>query len=356
MNILTGYIVKEVLKGSFLALLLLLTLFNLYSFSDELKDLGKGNYQLREIFIYLALNTPAVFHDIVPSGALIGSIFVLGAMANNSEIIAMRAAGLSVFWIIRSVMLAGVFLVLISVLIGEFIAPDAQKAAQLLKTTTQNDRVVMLAKYGIWLREGNHFVNIRQMTGKSELTDISFFQLDKNHHLTQVKHAQTGKFLGHDQWQLQNIQTTQLFNGSTSASHVDEERWRTSIAPDLLDIVVVTAANLSTYDLAKYIDFLKDNNQKSQTFEAAFWTRVLNPFVTFVMLLVSTPFVIGIKRGTGVGGRLVIGIVIGLSFNILDQIIGHIGIVYNLNPLVMALLPSALVLIAALYAINRLKQ
>ena len=355
MNILTGYIIKEVLKGSFLALLFLLTLFNLFTFSDELKDLGKGSYQLPEIFSYLALSTPTVFYDLVPSAALIGSIFVLGAMANNSEIIAMRAAGLSVFWIIRSVMLAGVILVTIAIAVGEFIAPETERAAQLLKTTAQNNRVVMRAKYGVWLREGNSFVNIREISGKSSLTDISYYELDKNHRLTLVKHAQSGKFLGQDQWQLQNVHSSQLFENKVSASNADQESWKTSIAPELLDIVMVTATDLSSYDLAKYIDFLKENNQKSQAFEAAFWARVLNPFVTFVMLLVSTPFVIGIKRGTGVGGRLVIGIVLGLSFNILDQIVSHLGIVYNLNPLLIAILPSTLVLIAATYSINRLK-
>jgi lipopolysaccharide export system permease protein len=355
MNILTRYIVKEVLKGSVLALLLLLTLFNLFSFSDELKDIGKGSYQLHEILLYLALTTPTVFYDLVPSGALIGSIFVLGSMANNSEIIAMRAAGVSVFGIIRSVMLAGVFLVTLSVLIGEFIAPETERAAQLLKTTAQNNRVVMQAKYGVWLREGNSFVNIRQISGKSQLTDISFYQLDKQHHLQQTRHAQTGSFLGQNQWQLKNVKTSQLFQNSVIGTQTEKEVWQTSIAPDLLDVAVLTASNLSTYDLGKYIEFLKENNQKSQAFEAAFWARVLNPFVTFVMLLVSTPFVIGIKRGTGVGGRLLIGIVIGLSFNILDQIISHLGIVYNLNPLLMALLPSSLALLTASYFINRLK-
>jgi lipopolysaccharide export system permease protein len=355
MNILTSYIVKEVLKGSFFALILLLTLFNLFSFSDELKDLGKGNYQLREIIIYLALSTPAVFYTLIPSAALIGSIFVLGGLANNSEIIAMRAAGLSIFGVIRSVMLAGVILVSVAIAVGEFIAPETERAAQLLKTTAQNNRVVMRAKYGIWLREGNSFVNIRQIEKKSNLIDISYYDLDKAHHLKQVKHAQTGNFVGDEKWQLNQVKTTQLFKNSVSASHAETEYWKTSIAPELLDIVVVTATNLSSFDLAKYIGFLKGNNQKSQTFEAAFWARVLNPFVTFVMLLVSAPFVIGIKRGTGVGGRLIIGIIIGLSFNILDQLTSHIGIVYNFNPLLTALLPSTLVLIAASYAIHKLR-
>ncbi len=355
MNILTAYIVKEVLKGSFLALLLLLTLFNLFSLSDELKDLDKGNYGLEEIFTYLALSTPSVFYDLVPSGALIGSIFVLGTMANHREIIAMRASGLSIFWIIRSVMLAGLVLVIISALIGEFVAPRTERAAQLLKTKAQNNRVVMQTKYGLWLREGNNFINVREISGKSQLSDVSIFHLDDKHHLKEVTHAQVANFVENELWQLKNVQKTQLFSNNVVAKSAAMQTWNTSIAPDLVDIVVMTSANLSSLDLAKYIDFLKENNQKSQQFEAALWSRLLNPFVTFVMLLVSAPFVIGIRRGTSIGGRLMIAIVIGLSFDVLDKLISNVGIVYNFNPILTAMFPSTLVLIIASYAISRLK-
>jgi lipopolysaccharide export system permease protein len=58
MNVLSFYIAKEILKGSFIVLLILLTLFNLFTFADELKDLGKGHYGLKEIFYYLSLTSP----------------------------------------------------------------------------------------------------------------------------------------------------------------------------------------------------------------------------------------------------------------------------------------------------------
>ena len=108
-------------------------------------------------------------------------------------------------------------------------------------------------------------------------------------------------------------------------------------------------------DNFQYIDFLKENNQKSQTFEAAFWGRLINPLVTFVMLMVATPFVIGIKRGSSMGGRLMLGIIIGMAFNILDKIINHMGLVYSLDPMLMAILPSALVFSGACYAVNKVK-
>ncbi len=355
MNILSRHIVKEVLKGSFLALLLLLTLFNLFTFSDELKDMGKGNYGLKEIFWYLALTSPRVLYELVPSSALLGSLFVLGAMANNREIVAMRAAGLSVMWIIRSVMLAGVVLVMVAIGVGEFVAPKTERSAQLLKTTSQHNKVILHTRYGIWLREGEKFINIREIEGKARLADISIFQMSDDRKLERIIHAESGHFVDDEQWMLKDIRRSDVTEKKITPSHADEQLWKTGIAPDLLKIVMVKSDNLSLYDLAQYIDFLKENNQKSHTFEAAFWGRLVNPFITFVMLMVATPFVIGIKRGTGFGSRLMLGIVIGMAFNILDRIINHMGLVYGLNPIVMAFLPSALVFAAACYAVNRVK-
>jgi lipopolysaccharide export system permease protein len=102
-----------------------------------------------------------------------------------------------------------------------------------------------------------------------------------------------------------------------------------------------------------YIDFLKHNNQKSQRYEVAFWSRLVNPLVTFVMLMVSAPLVIGIGRGSSTGARILIGIVIGEMFDAFDKMVGHAGLIYDLNPILVAVLPSILVFCAAVYALRR---
>ena len=196
MNVLTGYIVREILKGSFVALLLLLTLFNLFTFSDELKDLGKGSYGLKEIFYYLTLTSPRVFYELVPASALLGSLFILGAMGNNRELIAMRAAGLSVLGIIKAVMVAGAILVFISLLVGEFVAPVTERMAQLIKVSAQNKQVLMNAKYGLWLREDKKFINVRQIVDDGHLADISIYELDDQQHLHEALHADEAVFPG----------------------------------------------------------------------------------------------------------------------------------------------------------------
>lgn len=352
MMVLTDYIVREILKGSFISIILLLTLFNLFTFSDELGDLGNG-YGLKQIFYYLALTSPTTFYELMPASALLGSLFVLGAMANNHEITAMRAAGLSVFGIIRGVLVAGVVLVVVSILVGEFIAPEAQKKAQVLKATIGSKQVMLNNMYGMWLREDKRFINVRKIEDNGNLSDISIYDIDDQQHLYQTTHAERAIFLGHKNWRLEDIKQSIISTEQMQSATRAQQDWKSAIAPDLLDLSVVNPDNLSLIDLAKYVNFLKGNHQKSLQFELALWGRVVNPLVTFIMLLVSAPFVIGIKRGISAGGRMLIGVVIGMGFNIIDKIVGHLGLIYELNPPLVAFTPSLIVLALAIRAIRR---
>lgn len=353
MNVLTGYMAKEILKGAFLAILFLLTLFNLFTFTDEMRDLGKGSYGLKEIALYLALTSPRVFYELVPASALLGSLFILGAMANNRELIAMQAAGLSVPGIIRAVMTAGAILVLISIGVGEYVAPIAERKAQLIKSTAQHDQIPMHSLYGIWLRENNKFINVRKIEDNGDLADISIYALNDNRRLQSALHADQASFLGDKQWQLKQIRQSDISTEKMQAAAFPEQRLTSSIAPDILNITVVSPDNLSILELSRYVDFLKQNHQKSQVFELALWGRLVNPFVTFVMLMISAPFVIGVRRGISVGARMIIGVIIGLGFNIIDKIVGHLGLIYELNAPLVALLPSLLTFIAAFWTLRR---
>ncbi|SJM93954.1 LPS export ABC transporter permease LptG [Crenothrix polyspora] len=353
MNVLTLYIVKEILKGSFVALVCLLTLFNLFTFSDELGYLGKNNYGLKEIFYYVALTSPTVIYELIPAAALLGSLFVLGNMANNRELIAMQSSGLAISGIVKSTLLAGAVLVTIAFLVGEFIAPLGERMGQKIKILSQNPNAIMHSRYGLWLRENNQFINVRRIQDDGKLANINLYEIDKQHHLHSATYAQQATFLGKQQWRLEQPRQSLV---SSQQMHVVKQRqrlWQSSIDPQLFKMVTVDPNNLSLYDLATYVDFLQDNHQKSLTFELAFWGRIVNPLVTFVMLLISVPFVIGIKRGISAGSRIMIGVVIGMSFNIVDKIASHMGLIYEFNAPLVAIFPSALVLFITLAVIKK---
>jgi lipopolysaccharide export system permease protein len=353
MNVLTYYIVKEILKGSFVALLCLLTLFNLFTFSDELGDLGKGHYGLKEIFYYVTLTSPTVFYELIPASALLGSLFILGNMANNRELVAMQAAGLPIFGIVKSVLAAGAVLVIIAFLVGEFVAPLGERMGQKLKLTSQNQNAILHSRYGLWLREGNQFINVRRIQDDGKLAVINIYEIDDKRHLRRLISAKQATFLGKQQWQLEQIRQSEVSTQQMLAKKERQRIWKSSIDPQLFKMVTVNPNNLSLYDLAMYVDFLKENHQKSQAFELAFWGRIVNPLVTFVMLLVSVPFVIGIKRGVSAGNRILIGVVIGMGFNIIDKIASHMGLIYELNAPLVAMLPSVVVLAVTLFAVRK---
>ncbi len=357
MKILTAYIVKEILKGTLIAILLLITLVNVFTFRDELKHLGEGNYGLKEAAMYVTLVTPTVFYELMPSAALLGSLFVLGAMQSNRELVAMRMSGISLLGLIRSVLLAGGILVLVSVAIGEFIAPLSQRTAKLIRSEAQtgHQKVVWQSLYGLWLRDGNKFINIRQIQKTGDLANVNIYELGEQDRVVRMTHADEALYAGDDRWVLKGVEATEVKDNRISAYTQSELTWESSIDPDLLKIVAVEPENLSLYDLAMYIQFLKENNQKAHTFELAFWGRVVNPLVTLVMLLVATPFVLGFKRAEATGPRMMMGVLIGLSFHVIDKIVGNAGLVYGFSPALAAVLPSMLVLSGALYAIYRLR-
>ena len=213
----------------------------------------------------------------------------------------------------------------------------------------------MNSKYGVWLREGSNYVNVRQAEEDGRLADISIYELDNDRHLNKAVHADKAIFLGDKTWKLVNTKESVISTDQIQVTQQAEKIWHSSIAPNLLKIVVVDPDNLSLYDLAMYVDFLKTNRQKSHSYEFAFWGRAVNPLTTFIMMLVSAPFVIGIHRGISVGARIMLGVTIGMGFNIFNKIINHMGLIYNFNPPLVAILPSLIVFSLVLFAIKKAK-
>jgi lipopolysaccharide export system permease protein len=347
------YIAREVIKGTLVAILVLLTLLTFFTFADELGDMGKGDYGMRQIVKYLLLTLPRNFYELLAPAALVGSLVTLGALANHRELVAMQAAGVSRARIIAGVMLGGLILLALSVFVGELIAPPSERAAQNLKSIAQSKQVTSRTRYGFWVRDGDVFINIRSMNERQTLGDISIYDVDENRQITRATHAVEAK---HDglQWRLKDINTT-LFKGSEiTTENQTEADWSSVLAPELLNAFIIRPENLSALELSRYVDYLRENGQTSMLVEQAFWGRLVNPFVTLVMLMVAVPFVLTVRREVGTGQRVVAGVVIGLGFHLFDKMFGHLGLVYEFNPLFSVAFPTLLALFGVMVAMWRI--
>lgn len=355
MDTLNKYIAREVFKGTAISLLVLVTIVDFFTFADELRSIGQGQYGFWAIVKYVVLTSPSVLYDLFPSAALIGTMFALGSMANNHEIVAMRSAGVSVVGIIWAVMRAGILLAIFSMNIGELVAPTANRIAREFKSTTKDNRVAFWLQYGFWTRDGRSFINIRQIEDRTKLGEITIFNLDFDRGLESIRDAGKANYLDTEKrWLLSNVVNTLFDRNRVTVEKNRQSDWESVINPDFLDVVIVNPGNLSILGLHRHIRFLKDNGQQSNKFELAFWQRVIHPLVTLVMLLVAMPFVLNVSRSVSIGQRMLVGVVIGLLFILFDRTVGHLGLVYSLDPIIAAMLPGTIFLIFSLVFIKRM--
>ncbi|OQY54335.1 MAG: LPS export ABC transporter permease LptG [Candidatus Parabeggiatoa sp. nov. 2] len=356
MNKIDIYIGKTVIAGILIVLLVLVGLFTFFGFIDEIDDIGKQRYGLWEAIQYVALEVPRHIYDLFPSAALLGSLLGLGMLANNSELTVMRAAGVSIVRIALSVLLGGLVLTLVAMLIGETIAPRSEQYANSMRSLAQseheNRQMVFSSRYGFWARDGNDFINIRTIFPDGSFGSIALYEFDAAQHLRALTYARTAYYQD-GQWLLKDVEKTLIEATKVTRQFLESTTWNAVLNPELVKIVVVRPHKLSSLGLHKYIQYLRQNGQRTTQYELAFWTRLSYPLVGATMIFLAIPFVFGSLRSVSVGQRIFVGALLGVGFHMLNQTTGNIGLVYGINPAISAFLPPILFLAMAVALMRR---
>lgn len=354
MMIFDRYIAKTVLISTLLALLILSALDTFFAFVAEIGDIGHGDYGVAQALQFIALTLPGRIHQLFPMAALLGCLMGLGALASNNELVVMRASGMSITRLIRSVAQAGLVLLVMAALLGEYVAPASEQLAQSQRALAMTRQIVMKSSYGFWARDGKRFVNIRQILPESHLGGVSIYEFDANNRLLSSTYAAMATYDG-KQWLLQDIQQSLIGMDSVTTRHFAQSVWPSLLTPNLLKVVSVKPEDLSARDLHKYIDYLRKNKLDTQRFEQAFWARLIEPLAGMVMLVLAVPFALGTVRKVGAGQRILIGTLIGMAFYLLNQTVGQFGQVYGFNPLLSASLPTLLFLMLGIVLLRRVR-
>jgi len=348
MKILDLYIGRAVIMGTVIVMMVLLTLLGFLTLMDELGDVGEGRYQAGDAFLFVLLTLPRFAYEVSPMAALLGGLIGLGGMANNSELIAMRAAGISYTRIVLSVLQAGALMLVIALFFGEVIAPETEQYAQTMRSQALAKQVTLKTKYGFWARDGNAYINIRNILPGSRLEDIYIYEYDDEKQLKFSTHAKTAKY-ENDQWLLEDIKQSQFTDDGVQSRTIDYAKWDSMLDPGLLNVVSLNPHILPAWGLYKYIRFLQTNGQDAKTYEVAFWGKMVTPLVTLVMLYLSLPFVFGQLRSSGIGQRIFMGAMVGSGFFLMSKAFSYMAVVYDLNALFAASFPGLLLFVAALF-------
>jgi len=342
MNILDRYIGRTVLGGTLLALFVLLSLVTFIAFIDELGDLGEGVYGLWEITQFILMTLPRRAYELIPTATLLGALLGLGTLANNHELIAMRAAGISKARIVGSVLKAGFVVIILTFLLGEFAVPKMETKAQALRAKATADKLKG-TEYGFFARDGLTFINIRNVLSGGKLHDVYIYEVDEHHRMRVSTHAKSAYFdQNQETWVLENIEQSYLTEDRVKTKHLDNAQWGSLLDPNLIRFVVVEPESLSVHGLWSYSHYLENNGQDALRYRLAMWSKLTVPLDILLLLILSIPFVLGSMRSVSIGQRILIGTLLGICFFLVDKALNHIGLVYNLSPIVAVLSPIAM--------------
>ncbi len=353
MQILDRYIGRSVLWNTFISLTVLLTLFTFFAFMDEVGDIGKGNYGTWQAIQYVLLTVPKLAYQLFPVAALIGCTIGLGMLASNSELMVMRAAGVSLGRIVWSVMKVGLLIVIVSLLIGEGIAPVTEERAQMLRSVAKSDKLDLGGRSGFWARDGDSFVNVRNFLPGKRLGGVTIYTFDGERQLTRMLYAESAVYQD-GRWMLENIISSEVSFEGVTAQRIDTEPWNTRLSPDLLSVVTVRPNTLSIKGLYDYVSYLRENGLDVAVYEQALWGKIVAPLVTGAMVFLAIPFVFGPLRSVGIGHRILVGTLVGVGFHLLNQMFGYLGLVAGIYPALTAVLPLALALGIGFWLMRRI--
>lgn len=352
MRILDAYIGRIIASTTFLTLAVFVSVSGIIKFVEQIRAVGRGNYDLSHAALYVLYAVPRDIEVFFPMSALIGGLIGIGMLASNSELVVMQAAGLSRLDIIKSVMKTAILLVIVSMAVGEWLAPSGEAKAREIRAQAISGGSLISAKNGVWAKDGAYFVNIGEVLEQGQLKKIQIYRFNEELKLDSWLSAESAQYQD-KAWLLTKVVNTSLSDDLITTSQVDTQVWQSSLTPKKLGVVTVTPESLSIRGLIDYLDYLQANTQDPSRYQLAFWRKIMQPITLAVMLLVALSFIFGPLRSVSMGARIMMGVVTGILFFVCNEVLGSLSLVYQFPPVIGAISPSVLFISVAWYFMNK---
>lgn len=367
MRVVTRLLYREIALTVGFATLGFLGLFFFFDLVDDLKWVGTApnrGYTVIDSVIFCALGIPGHLHELLPITVLIGTIFVLARMARNSEFTILRTSGLGPIATVRILLGIGLAFAVLTFCVGDYLVPQVDRMAQLHRS--QSFGVISKGSTGAWLREQQgqlrSAVNIGSLEPNGNLRRVQLIRFQDNGMFAEfivAEHAQPSA--RGDGWVLQQVQRnvfgTPQSTSNTAAStpmvrtQLPELMWTTDILPSMVEVALLKAERMSTIDLFRFYRHLEANDQNSQRYEIEFWRKLFYPLSCLVMVVMALPFAFLHFRNAHISTQVFIGVLVGISFFLLNNVFGFLGNLTTWSPWLSAAAPGLLYSLLSLGAL-----
>ena len=338
MRQLSRYIFKTIAAAIGIVLLLVLGLDVVSALVDQIDDL-RDDYNFVEALYYVALTIPGRISEFVPLAALIGCLVGMGTLASSSELVVMRANGLSLFKLVLMALKPVLAYVVLSLLILEFISPHTEKWAKTHKDLKRlGSERSLVSNSGLWHLEENSFMHFNVVQPGGVLFGALFFHFDEQDRLVRRVSASRASFV-QGSWLLEDVHELRFSEDQIESVHARSVSWDTSLTPERLIYLINEPSQLAPSKLYSYASYLEQQEIDSSAFRLAFWQKALQPLAIIGLVMIALSFVFGPLRSATMGYRVFVGVIVGIAFQFSQNLLGPGSIVYGFSPLLAVLGP-----------------
>ncbi|SDX64902.1 lipopolysaccharide export system permease protein [Collimonas sp. OK242] len=376
MKVLQRYFTSEIVRSVLFTLAAFLALFAFFDLMNELPSVGRGGYKLQHAFLFVLLGMPSYAYELMPIAALIGTIYTLSQFAARSEFTIMRVSSMSTMMTAKILLKIGLLFVVATVLIGEFVSPKSAEFAEKVKLQAKGSSISQKFKTGLWSKDviradgasgdivGSRFINIGEIRPDGQLVGVKLYEFDRNLHMTAQIQAARADYLGQHSWRMDDVVQTDFVNGTSTediTGSIAIKKFPTKslvseITPEILSVLFADPDHMSAYNLWAYSRHLAENSQHTERYDIAFWKKLVYPLSVLVMMALALPFAYLHFRTGGVSLKIFTGIMIGVSFQLVNTLFSHLGLLNTWPPFFTAALPSTIFLLIAIGALWKIER
>jgi len=353
MNLIDSYIGALTLRIFLLAMAGLTFLFSLLDFVQQLSLAGQGTYSARDAMLYTLFTAPSRVLQLAPVGMLLASLLALGLLARHAELTAWRSLGISEARIIGALVKLSLPIIFVLFLIAQYMVPTAQLLAQRAQEAALGESATAMHYGGFWVSHDQQYLNVQNFGFDKTPEDIDIYDFAGDGSLVSYLHAETATIEPDGRWLLREVLEKQVQGTQFVTTQLPTLAWTSFVTPRHLQLLQLPSATMPPVDLFRYIYEQNRNGQQTETDELAFWSMVATPLSLLALVLAVAPFAFGSQRTQSAGRQLLIGTLLGIGFELTQQLIFYFGLRASLPPPLTALAPSLLLGGAAAYAIRR---
>jgi lipopolysaccharide export system permease protein len=352
MTLLQRYVARQVIQATLMVSGVIACVMLLLALLSELRHVGEGDYGLLQALEYVVMRLPGGLYQFSPLLILMGTIIGLSVLSTYREMMIMRISGFSERQAIQSTLFISLILIVMIGVLGEWLAPKLNEMAETNKQNNRNAGQVVMTSQGTWLHVKDNFIHVDHMIDRHALEGVTRYQFDSHDHLVSVYYAKKLVY-HHHQWVMREGVRTNLSPARDKSEYFQEAPWDLAWNMKILDRDKADLSDLSLFKLGKAAHYLQQNGLQSDEYQYEFWQRIFQPLASLMMVFIAIPFVLSLTQRKLLGMRMMIAMIVGVIFFVLNAFLEQVCVVYQIAPLLAAILPSLLLLSISVFLVYR---